>query len=1000
MQPTSIQNILSTIHVPIDDPSFFNSIYHYVVEERKHTLAKDGDNLRRVCAEEYEEISLRLDSTQVQDSCSVRNVLRTRRMANLLINDKGEINLSLLPLLIEHLKTHFYPWGANRQVDLPRHRHVLKVLTGLLDNKEHQRLLRQISKPYLHPVADQIIRDTLQLPQNAIVTDAHARRAALSAWLCFLRQNVGSCFATAPAIIVQSEQPELFLLDLHELISTGRLKRTFEGVEYVVPLINNWGSGDLRRGVLLSLHSKESPADVWHAPGLQIALEETGLLDIELDNTEKIKQIHEKIVQAFPDWNEKNPMIITNVETILKRIFMIHTGVNENDLTEYALRPKGMIYSGLMMQTSTLNSGMGGKGEACANFHHFMEIGSNSFKALSENALLKSWEYSLASFSETKSEFTRWNLYSSLGLAPNDAGGIGQCLHTIIKEKLDRYNQKVSDLQFEYEHMFAQVKQLEVRIRNAASEQEAQWVRAEYQVKSNEFYLLEELRDAANSKAQVYANLFNIIIDHYDQLFPEHFQEVYDPDIREVQTGPYDDSPAGYRLLFKHGRSNTSQWTPLKSPQEFIDALSRFFTITERELSSIEPLKGLENDISDIVTSVVTHIKTNEFLESAFYRMAVAHKVAPMADPLDNLDKISMKPWAYISGGTMTTLVSCYFKRDQKPTEVARWVDSPTELLVYFVDTIKQIPPMLVEPFIKDQDKSLLIHSPTHAFLLKPGISPFKEAWQSEAFSYTWVRDQLIKPMERFVDTLELDEGMQEYLINHLVQFVPINFQPYFRQSFSRMIGKMDAADFRDYVLDGVNKERGLRYQGSGVLSSVDMDSALYNLLPLFSANELGTRLINLIEQNPQVDQKLKQELKNAILDKTQSIYSNNYINAQQLQEICHGLLCAAYGSTSLPFDCPGAINRTAQKLGYAMPGPIIFADTNWVRDYFAFVVSPGTKLLELWRVDPSGRNGSPMTAWKEWVNGSRKTPTWGIYTRPNEYKGEAPVSGLRMKLI
>lgn len=835
------------------------------------------------------------------------------------------------------------------------------------------------------------------MPQNTVITDAHARRAALSAWLCYLRQNVGSCFATAPAIIVQSEQPELFLLDLHELLSTGQLKRTFGGIEYVVPLSSTWGAGDLRRPVVLSLHSKESPTDIWNAPGIQVALEETGLIDANSD--EKIKQIQEKIVQALPDWNEKNPTILTNCETILKRIFMLHTGVTENDLIEYALRPKGMIHSGLMMQ-SNFSSGMGGKGEACANFHHYMEIASNSFKSLSENALLKSWEYSLASFSETKSEFTRWNLYSSLGLAPDDAGGLGPCLHNIIKEKLDRYNQKVQDLQFEYEHMFAQVKQLEVRMRNAASEQEAHWIRAEYQVKANEFYLLEELRDAANSKAQVYANLFNIVIDHYDKLFPEHFQEVYDPDIREAPSGPYDDSPAGYRLLFKHGRSNTSQWTPIKSPQEFIDALSRFFTITERELVSIEPLKGLENEISDIVTSLVTHIKTQEFLESAFHRMAIAHKVAPIADPLDNLDKIAMKPWAYISGGTMTTLVSCYFKRDQKPTEVARWVESPTELLTYFVDTIKQIPPMIMDPFLKDQDKSLLIHSPTHAFLLKPGISPFKEAWQSEAFSYTWVRDQLIKPMERFVDSLELDEGMQEYLIDYLTQFVPINYQPYFKQSFTRMIGKMEAADFRDYVLDGVNKERGLRFQGSGVLSSVDMDSALYNLLPLFPANELSDRLINLIEHNPQVDMKLKQELKASIPNRESSVFSPHYISAQQLQEICHGLLCAAYGSTSMPFDCPGAINRTAQKLGYAMPTPILFADTNWVRDYFAFVVSPGTKLLELWRVDPSGRNGIPMTAWREWVNGSRKTPTWGIYTRPSEYKGEAPIDRLRTKLI
>lgn len=86
----------------------------------------------------------------------------------------------------------------------------------------------------------------MNLPTNASISDAHARRAALSAWFCYLRQNVGSCFATAPAIMIHNEQPQQFLIDLADIVSTGRLKRTFGGIEYTAPLNGSWGNGDLK----------------------------------------------------------------------------------------------------------------------------------------------------------------------------------------------------------------------------------------------------------------------------------------------------------------------------------------------------------------------------------------------------------------------------------------------------------------------------------------------------------------------------------------------------------------------------------------------------------------------------------------------------------------------------------------------------------------------------------------------------------------------------------
>lgn len=979
-----IDRILAYVNVPCDHPNFYKRVFTGISKEKKRTQASEGDNLKRVCTEEYDDLSRRLDLTGIQESCSVRNVLRTRRLANLLISDKGEIHIGLIPHVISHLKENLYSLGPERQHDTRRQEHILKVLTLLKENKELVILLRRIGRPHSQLHSEQIIRETLQLPTNTSITDAHARRAALSAWMVFLRQNVGSCFATAPAIIIHDEQPDLFLTDINELLSTGSLKRTYAGIEHSVPLSISWGSGDLRKPILLS-YDLESDSGAWNSPGILLGLESIGYLQKEMATKEKIAIVKELILDAFPEWSGKNPLILTSTEDIFKHIVMKKLDITSQDLEAYSQRPKDMIFSNLLLQPSMKGSNMGGKGEQCGTFYFQMEKVSSSFKALSDNALLKSWEFTIASFSETKSQFARWNLYSCLGLRPEDPQGIGQFLYEFIKKKLDVWNQKVRDLQIEYEQTYAFIKQLESRMRHVSSEKDAHWAQAEYQSKINEFYTFEEVRNKAHARAQLYSNLFDILITTYDRLFPQYFQEVYDADLHEVSVGPFDDSPAGFRLIYKHGRGNTAQWTKIKTPEEFTDALSKFFVATESEISSLEGLEGVQTEISEIITGIVHHVKTQDFLESAFHRMAAAHQVPAIANPLENLDKITIKPWAYVSGGTMGSLVSAYYRREQKPTEVSRWVENPMELLVFFIDTLKHIPYNVMEGYLKNPNKSMLMHSPTHAFLMKPGVMPFKDSWQNEAYTYTWIRDFYVRPRSAFVDSLNLDDSMIEYLIEKISNSVPENYRHYFRKVFSNIHGTMNSVVFRDFVVDTIERERGLQYKGNPVVPSEIIDSLLYSLLPLFPGHQLEPKVRSILEEIP-LSQEVKDNLNYAI-EHSQSQFSvRNILSSQDLHDICMAFLCLAFGKTTLSTDFHLNIRKAAQELQLAMPSPFMFSDTNWVKDLFAFIVSPGTGVLELWRVDPIGKNGYPMTSWREWLNGTRKDALWGIYSRPHEY--------------
>lgn len=983
MEEKDRENPIETLKARPGDENFlaaaFTAVSKYRKKLKKLTASKG------VCAEEYDNLSKRIDRSKLQESCSVRNILKTRTIATVLIDETGELVTGEIEKLLTCMKEHQYSLGVDRQYDARRNAQIIQVLQILKENREAVRLLKNIGKPHAHRQAEQIIRDTLALPHNAVVTDAHARRAALAAWMCYLRQNVGSCFATAPAIIVHDEQPIQFLKDINELLSTGRLKRTFAGIEYIAPLSATWGAGDLKRNFLLSHENEEIKPEIWFSPSLLAALEAMRLIDSEEPLKKRVELLKEKLSPIF-DKLKPGSYTIINTEQILTQLLFNHLNINEQDLKDYANRSRGMLQSALVFQSPQAALGSGGKGESCAQYSVLLDLGERAFKAMADNALLKSWEFTLASFAETKAEFTKWNLYSSLGFNPEEKDGIGYCIHQIVKKRLERSNQKVQDLQLEYEQQYSQLKQLEVRLKRASTEKEAHWLTIEYRSRANEFQSLEEMRDRENRKAHQIAHLHQELTDVYYELFQRYFQEVYDADLHEVSVGPYDDSPAGFRLLYKHGRANTSQWTYIKDHHQYIEALTGFFTATESEVESRDEFKGLQQELSEIITAIVLHIKSKEFLESSLYRMAAVHKSRIPKDPLEHLDLVEKKPWAYTSGGTMGSLVSCYFGLENKPTESGRWVENPTELLVFLLDTLKQIPPKTVGDMVKEGRNSLLIHSPTHAFILKPFLNSFFKTWQDESFTYTSVRDTLIKPQEFALEMIQLDDRMARYFIEKLSLEVPLNYKHYYFNVFANMYGTWSPTLLRQHIVDEFSTQRGLQSQGRPVITSAEIDALLYSLLPMFPVEQLRERVKAILENITELPKaKLKECL--TIFDQKESGYREQKISdAKNLRETCKGLICLALKETSTAIDFEAKIVTAARSLGYALPQPIHFADTNWVQNDFAFVVNPGSGKLEFWRVDPLGVSGAPMIQWEEWLNGSRKDITWGVYTRPYEY--------------
>ncbi len=986
MDFSELEQTLKSVEVAVTDPAFYSRVFHAIARQEHQRLRATFPELADLLGREYLDLSDRLKRTGIQEGCSVRNTLRTRLLAAFLIDEQGEFSEEKLAWIEEMLTARLYPIGPDRQHDAKRQESILATIRFLRQRRDLRAQIMRITKPTNHKLLEQVIRDTLQLPPGEAITDTHARRAALAAWLCYLRQNVGSCFATAPCIIIHNEQPQQFLRDIEELLGTGRLKRTFGGVEYTAPVSSTWGAGDLRRRLGL-WHSADDPSNnIWEAPGVIAAFRAVGLIGSDIPPEGEI-QVAKKIIEHLLEiWESEKAYVITSVEEIFRKAILVHHQLTEQDIKDFQNRPKPMLQDNLMIQVTHLSKATTSKNERCELALSQMDIAGNTFKALAENALLRTWEFTVASFAETKANFSKWNLYSSLGLGANEPGGIGNCLYQILQGRLDETNREVQKQQEEYEAQYQNIKYLEQRIRRATTEQELKFLNIEYQTRRNEFYTVEVLRNKAHDKAQRYANLFSVIIDKYLELFPNYFQEVYDADLHEVESGPYDDSPAGFRLLFKHGRPNTAVWTRIYNPAQYVEALASFFTMTEPILSSSPEFEGLTEDLGQMITAIVIHVKTPQFIESALYRMAESKGGRFVKNPLEHLELLEKKPWAYTSGGNMETLISCYYRSDKHTTN-ERWVESPIELAVFLLDLTKKLPPSVSEEYVNNPSKALLIHSPTHAFLFKPGLSLFRKGVLDKTFTYTWVRDQIFLPAKRFVTEQYLDRDLIRHIVKTLRQeVVPEDFKDAYDNVFYSVPGRLSALELRDYLLKEVSRSPKLQRYGTPLLSQDDMDSFLYKTLPVARGYDLANRVNAIIDRLASLKQSEREQLKALFIELERQAPSIEAFTAEQLQNVVKALLCLLKGS-STRINFHREVAEAAQELGFAMPAPLIFADTNWVTDYFALTVNPGNANFELWRVDETGSQGAPMSHWRQWLDGSRRTPTWGVFTNPTEYR-------------
>ncbi len=260
--------------------------------------------------------------------------------------------------------------------------------------------------------------------------------------------------------------------------------------------------------------------------------------------------------------------------------------------------------------------------------------------------------------------------------------------------------------------------------------------------------------------------------------------------------------------------------------------------------------------------------------------MAAAHQIQPIQDPLNNLEKITKKPWMYTSGGTIKNLIAAYWSRTEPPKSEERWVENPMELLVFLADLIKQSPSKLIDLYLKHPKKHLVMYSPPHAFNLLPGRPLFSECWKEESFTYTWIRDQFLKERKEFIETLILDEEMIETLLELISERLPDEIRTYFKQSYRHFAGRYNPIEFRRELL-----------KIHGRLSPSWVDQCLYDFLPLLPKYQFDERLSYLVEECIEIPQVLRKKMLSQYEENPLAYSIEKYIpverNYSRLQKLC-----------------------------------------------------------------------------------------------------------------
>jgi hypothetical protein len=280
---------------------------------------------------------------------------------------------------------------------------------------------------------------------------------------------------------------------------------------------------------------------------------------------------------------------------------------------------------------------------------------------------------------------------------------------------------------------------------------------------------------------------------------------------------------------------------------------------------------------------------------------------------------------------------------------------------------MKSLPYNFSAYFPEKTNKKVLMRSPTHAFLLLAYENPFFSSWDDNSFTYTWIRDKVVKKWQKFYSSILLSSSEQEFLLREFIATIPEEIRSLLKRSFISQ-HSCTVQEFARQVIKASPVK--------GFFSDF-LDSFLYLNLPVMTKESVKENVYQVVHGL----------LGENTLDflETFSDIDTDFITADCFREICKAVVVSYKKSVGFDFDLHGLVREKAEALFLSAPRAFIFADTNWSQNYFGFVVSPLSLEVKLWRVAKNGYEGIGMFSWAKYLSQNSKD-TWGVYVKPQEY--------------
>lgn len=916
-------------------------------------------------------------TTHLQSPLEAHLIQLTRKLAAYLLSDQGEIELNRVVSCIKHFSKCTYPLGPDRYEATPAREHILKMLITIQESNTLRDSINHLFLPS-YPSVHTMIRETLGLDSTISLQPYHVKQAVLSALFSHLRQDVGSCFASALAIVIQQEYPERLIKDLTELLSTGKLSRTI-AEQTVFAHMNLFPCiGELFKPIhILDLYPKPIQC-LAKAPGLQKAFLATNILSPE--NVES--QIQQLLSQEPLLQKLKQTSGIITVHDILQISLLHHFKLSEQEVL-YVL-----LHDGLHKNNLAQHLQQSPKKQTIYQYIEAYEQACRGFTSTTQNRLLKCWEYTLATLAEANLSTTTQHLMVALGMDANEDASLAALLQDYFQNTITSLKELLLKCEQTYNSAKAQLDYIERRISQPINDQESKILsldhirfRQEVNQALNEWNLLQ-------NKINKLGSCSAFLLSFYTKTLSQYFKSCYDPLIQEF-TYTYTDAPSGFRILYTHGRSHPHTWEPLYSINEFIQALTDFFSSTERDLLEKHPAAGIEEEISHCIQHLIAFLHTPRFQIASINRILKKHNQPENPNILNHLETIFYTPWVYISGGTVSSLISNYFENQQPITQINKTAENAHELAAFFSDALKDLP-VGIQQYL-EKNHNLIVSSPTHTFSIMANDPLFKDAWSNDWYSYTWLRDIWVKKQRLFIQSIVYSQA-------EIRQFI----ETFCSQQHMNSDILSACLDFcSDYSLtipefyEKMNRFfKQLFPNNTELLALLDrrLSAQFVHVTPYLSEQQLPQAIAE-VSQYLGISSRITFEKFKDLIE--QFVPKFSLLSSDDFRHIYMGLLMKSYQHIYTEEDLYVRLTSAMRHHQLTYPAPLLFGDTNWAHTYFGFILHPGTEEIDLWQFNYAGLKGRPIN--KKSRVFTLTTP-WQLFSNPIDY-GMPPPPGYRSHL-